>query len=144
MKNLCCALGFAAALFAGGVYGDDLKLSQVVPSDLVWATNAAGFEVAKVVGDPGKPGMYVNRVKFPANLRIQPHFHPDERVVVVLQGTVYFAYGEQFDEAKLRPLGPGSVWTEPARQPHYVWAKGGEAVIQVTGIGPSGTTQISK
>jgi quercetin dioxygenase-like cupin family protein len=144
MKKLCCAVGLAGALFVGSACGDDLKPSQIIPADLVWTTNPAGLQVAKVVGDPGKPGIYVNRVKFPANLRIQPHFHPDERVVVVLQGTVYAAYGEQFDEGKLRALGPGSVWTEPARQPHFVWAKDGEAVIQVVGNGPSGTTPVSK
>jgi hypothetical protein len=29
---------------------------------------------------------------------------------------------------------------EPARQPHFAWAKDGEVVLQVVGIGPSGTT----
>ena len=28
-----------------------------------------------------KPGMYVYGVRFPANFKVQPYFHPDERVV---------------------------------------------------------------
>lgn len=86
--------------------------------------------------------MYSVREKFQAGQRIEPHFHPDERIVTVLSGTVYFSYGEQFDEAKMRAFTAGRLWTEPANQPHFAWAKDGEAVIQVIGNGPSGTTPI--
>jgi len=132
------------ALIATGAYAqsDALKPAQVIQDDLTWVANPAGFQVARIIGDPTRSGMYANRVKFPAGLRIQPHFHPDERIVIVLSGTVYFGYGEQFDEAKMKVLPAGSVWTEPARQPHFAWAKDGEAVIQVIGNGPSGTTPI--
>jgi hypothetical protein len=61
---------------------------------------------------------------------------------VLLSGTAYFGYGERFDETRMRALPAGSVWTEPARQPHFAWAKDGEVVLQVIGIGPSGTTPV--
>ena len=42
------------------------------------------------------------------------------------------------DEGKMKALPAGSIWTEPAKQPHFVWAKDGEAIIQVIGgNGPS-------
>jgi quercetin dioxygenase-like cupin family protein len=119
-----------------------LKPARMLQEDLVWTATPLGVQVASIAGNPAKAGMYANRVRFPAGVRIQPHFHPDERIVVVLSGTVYFGYGEQFDEAAMKALPAGSVWTEPARQPHFAWAKDGEAVIQVTGNGPSSTTQI--
>jgi quercetin dioxygenase-like cupin family protein len=121
---------------------DSLKPVRILPDDIVWSPSPLGFQTSRIVGDPTKAGMYANRVRFPAGLRIQPHFHPDERIVVVLSGTVYFGYGERFDEAGMKALSAGSVWTEPARQPHFAWAKDGEAVIQVIGNGPSGTTPI--
>lgn len=82
------------------------------------------------------------RSKFPPGLRVEPHFHPDERIVTVLAGTVYVGYGEQFDESKMKALPAGSVWTEPANQPHFTWAKDGEALIQVVGNGPSGVIPV--
>jgi quercetin dioxygenase-like cupin family protein len=96
-----------------------------------------------LVGDDHKPGMYKYRLRFPANHKVQPHFHPDERIATVISGTLYMGYGEQFDESAMKALPAGSVWTEPPRQPHFVWAKDGEVVIQVVGSnGPSGLTPI--
>ena len=45
----------------------------------------------------------------------------------------------------MKVMPAGSIWIEPARQAHFVWAKDGEVVIQIVGgNGPSGTTQIQK
>jgi hypothetical protein len=33
--------------------------------------------------------------------------------------------------------------SEPSKAPHYTWAKDGEVIIQITGVGPSGKTFIS-
>ena len=61
-----------------------------------------------------------------------------------MSGTLYVGYGEQFDESQMKALPVGSIFTEPARQPHFVWAKDGEVVIQVIGHGPSATTQVEQ
>jgi quercetin dioxygenase-like cupin family protein len=68
------------------------------------------------------------------------HFHPNSRIVTVLSGTMYFGYGKKFDEKKMKALPVGSIWTEPANQPHFTWAKDGEVLIQIIGSGPSGVT----
>ena len=134
----------ATIVIAGWARAQVVPLNPLVvtPDELKWTPNPAGFEVSRVAGDPSKQGTYVNRVKFPGGLKLQPHFHPDERVGTVLSGTFYVGYGERFDESKMRPLPAGSLWTEPAKQPHFVWAKDGEVIIQVVGVGPSGTTQV--
>ena len=61
---------------------------------------------------------------------------------MVISGTLHVGYGEVFDESKMKALPAGSIWTEPAKQPHFVWAKDGEVVIQIIGSGPSGTTLV--
>jgi quercetin dioxygenase-like cupin family protein len=127
-------------VLGGCAHGVPLRPVQTAPSQLAWVTDPRGYQQALIVGDPAKPGMYVAHIRFPANLRIAPHFHPDDRIVTVLSGTVHFGYGERFDESRLRALPAGSVWTEPAGQPHFAWAKDGEVVLQVVGIGPSSTT----
>jgi len=119
-----------------------LRPLQVTPDQMTWSVDPRGYEQAVIVGDPAKAGMYAARLRFPSNLRIVPHVHPDDRIVTVLSGTVLVGYGERFDETTMRALSAGSVWTEPAGQPHFAWSRDGEVVLQVIGMGPSGTTPV--
>ncbi len=87
--------------------------------------------------------MYAYRVRFPEGFRNEPHFHPDDRVVTVISGTLHVGFGDRIDESSMRPLSAGSLWTEPGNEPHYVWARQGEVIIQIIGYGPSATTQVN-
>lgn len=133
-------------LFAitGSAQGEALRAVRATPDQLTWGVwdTPRGYEQAVIVGDPTKPGMYAAHIRVPTNLRITPHFHPDDRIVTVLSGTVLFGYGERFAESRMRALPAGSVWTETAKQPHFAWAKDGEVLLQVIGIGPSATTPV--
>jgi uncharacterized RmlC-like cupin family protein len=86
--------------------------------------------------------LYTTRIKIPANVKLLAHLHPETRNVVVLSGTFYYGYGNKFDEAKLTEMPAGSFFTEPANQPHFAWTKGGEVILQVTGVGPTGKTDL--
>src|SRR5437764_7418818 len=117
----------------------------VLPNDIVWkpAPVSPGPEIAVLYGDPSEPGVYVQRLRFPAGLKLMPHFHPDEwRTGVVLSGSYYFGLGEQWDESKLRPYPPGTFFSEPKATAHFVWAKDGEVIVQFTAMGPTGITRI--
>ena len=61
---------------------------------------------------------------------------------MVLSGTLYYGNGDKWDESKLRAYPPGTFYSEPSKAPHFTWAKDGDVIIQVTGIGPSGKTYI--
>jgi quercetin dioxygenase-like cupin family protein len=105
----------------------------------------AGVATAVIAGNPAQAGVYVMRVRLPANFKIPPHSHPDPwRTVTVISGTVYFGYGETFDEGRTKPLGPGSFFIEPKDEPHFAMTKGEEAVVQVTAHGPTGTNPVRK
>jgi quercetin dioxygenase-like cupin family protein len=96
-------------------------------------------------GDPTKPGVFVSRVRFSPGWKDMPHWHPDEvRTVVVLSGTFYFGSGDKWDEGNLRAYPPGTFYSEPSKAPHFTWAKDGEVIIQITGVGPSGKTFIQQ
>jgi quercetin dioxygenase-like cupin family protein len=117
----------------------------VLPHDIAWKASAAspGLETAVTFGDPAKPGPYVLRVRYPKGYKLMPHFHPDEwRTGIVLSGNYYFGLGEQWDESKLKPYPPGTFFSEPKGTPHFVWAKDGEVIVQVTAMGPTGITRI--
>lgn len=79
------------------------------------------------------------RLRFAKGTRIAPHLHPDERVAVVLSGSMDFGYGDSFDARALTHMITGSTWTEPPNTAHFALVKDEDIVIQVTGIGPSGS-----
>ena len=143
-QRMCICSTLLALLVAMPLaYGDALAPGLVTPDEMKWTTGPTGNPQARITGDAAKSGMYMYRSRFPANYKVQPHFHPDERMGMVVSGTLLVGYGENFDESRMKVMPPGSIWAEPAGQPHFVWAKDGEVVIQIVGAnGPSGTTQI--
>lgn len=109
------------------------------PEQIEWVDNprVPGLGLAKIVGDAKKPGPFVHRVKFPPGRVVQAHSHPDDRTYTVLSGTWYIGWGENYDPEKLTALPAGSFYTEPAGIPHFITTPDGEAVVQVTGTGPT-------
>lgn len=104
-------------------------------------SGASGIETVVLKGDPTKAGLYTLMLRVAPNVRIQAHSHKDDRVATVVKGTWYFGYGEKFDEASLKPLGPGSFYTEPPGVAHFAMTRE-EVVLQITGTGPSSTTYV--
>ena len=139
-------LALLAGLFVAPAYAQSPDASILkLPGDIEFkaAPVAGAPQTAILYGDPTKPGVFVTRVKFSAGWKDQPHWHPDEvRTVAVLSGTFYFGNGDKWDESKMKPYPTGTFYSEPAKSPHYTWAKDGEVIIQVTGVGPTGKTFI--
>jgi quercetin dioxygenase-like cupin family protein len=130
-----------ALSFAAGAHAQDSELGRIeLPAEIVYKGLPGALQIATLFGDPGKPGVFVQRYKFPAGLKLMPHSHPDRpRTVAVLSGTLYYSFGEEWDEAKLQPLPAGAFFTEPPKAAHFAWAKDGEVVLQLTSIGPTGS-----
>ena len=120
----------------GSVHAEDIRFEP-------FPAFPAGAEIARVVGDPTKPGPYMVRVKVPAGVKLMPHIHPEDRVYTVISGVFYIGFGKTFDPAKLKAYGPGSVIVLPGNTPHFHWAMSGEYVTQVTGMGPLGIRYIN-
>ncbi len=79
--------------------------------------------VAVLAGDP-KTGMHHTYLQLADGTRIPPHRHSTDEYATVVQGTVLFAHGENFDTTAGRLFGPGSFVFGLAGTPHYAWAKG--------------------
>jgi len=143
MKSRHAALVLCAALAAASARAQDAGVVKL-PQDIEFKGPLSGPPQTVVLyGDPTKPGLFVTRVKFSAGWKDAPHWHPDEaRTVAVLAGTFYFGRGETWDESKFTAYPAGTFYSEPPKAAHYTWAKDGEVVIQITGIGPSGKTFI--
>ena len=120
---------------------DETAFRSVLPEDIEWRPFPAFPPTARlaiVVGDPSKPGPYLIRVKLPSGVKLMPHKHPEDRIYTAMSGVFYIGLGEKFDGDKVRAYPPGSVIVLPGDTPHFHWAKSGEYVTQVTGIGPLG------
>ena len=141
----------AAALAGGSIafaQGSLAILFSVTPAEMKFvSSNPArpGGGSAVLVGDPGKAGIYVIHARIPANIKIEPHSHSEVwRVGTILSGTLYYGYGDTFDESKLKALGPGSVVVEPKDQPHFAMTKNEAVTIQLVAEGPTATNPVRK
>jgi quercetin dioxygenase-like cupin family protein len=114
---------------------------SILPEDIVWKSFPAfppEIRLAVIVGEPSAPAPYVIRVKVPADGKLMPHRHPEDRIYTVMSGVFYIGLGDRFDGSKVAAYPPGSVIVLPGNTWHFHWAKSGEYVTQVTAIGPLG------
>lgn len=94
-----------------------------------------GAQMALLYGDPAKDGVFVMRLKFPANYRIPPHTHPVDEVVTVISGEFHFGMGREFDETKLQAFSAGGLIAMPPGTEHFVHVPE-ETVVQLSTRGP--------
>jgi quercetin dioxygenase-like cupin family protein len=114
---------------------------SILPEQIEWRAFPAfppSVRLAVLVGEPSQPAPYVVRVKMPADGKLMPHSHPEDRIYTVMSGVFYIGLGDRFDSDGLNAYPPGSVIVLPGNTPHFHWAKSGEYVTQVTAIGPLG------
>ncbi len=124
---------------------------RITPSEVQWPSGRSslvgtslvtGIESVILHGDPSEAGLYTMLLRLPPNTRIDAHSHPDDRIATVVSGTWFFGYGKEFDEALLKELPAGSVYTEPPGSDHFAMTRGEGVVVQISGVGLSGTTYV--
>jgi len=98
--------------------------------------------VTVLEGNPGEPGIFTIRLKFPDGYRIAPHWHPAVERVTVITGTFHFGMGETFDQSKATTFPAGSFVFMAPKMAHFAWAEG-ETLVQLTGEGPWGITYLN-
>ena len=117
-----------------------------LPDQIPWGpVNAAGAQSAVVVGDPTKPGFYMVYNKWTkGNHFSHPHFHPNDRYIVVLQGTWWVGTGPKFDPANSTPTPVGTFVKHFGKQVHWDGAKDEDAVLLIMGEGPATSTLVKE
>jgi quercetin dioxygenase-like cupin family protein len=120
---------------------DQAVFKSILPDDVDWKAFGPfppAVRLAVLVGNPSEPGPYVIRVKVPADVKLMPHRHAEDRVYTVIAGVFYIGLGEEFASDKLMAYPPGSVVVLPGGTAHFHWAKSGQYITQVTADGPLG------
>ena len=133
---------FAPANFAADL--DTSVLAYKLPGDIQWRESliTPGNRQAILFGDPNKPGPYVVRNWFKAGNFSRPHFHPNDRFIVVLSGTWWIGTGEKFDPNNTQPMTPGSFVVHYGGKVHYDGAKDEDCAVEIHGIGPATSTRV--
>ncbi len=133
----------AAFLFTGIAFAQTTPV-VTTPDTTNWVAGTGGYkgtQVAVLLGDPTKTGMYVMRLKLPAGTFFPPHVHGGTENVTVISGTVWFGTGTSGDKSQMKEYPAGTFVTVPANFPHYAMTKD-EAIIQIDGIGPESMTPV--
>jgi quercetin dioxygenase-like cupin family protein len=94
-----------------------------------------GAEMSVLYGDPTKEGVFVMRLKFPANYKVQPHTHPVDEIVTVISGDFNIGAGHQFDPTKTKAILQGGVIAMSPGMQHFVHTTQG-TVVQISTRGP--------
>jgi quercetin dioxygenase-like cupin family protein len=140
--SLCAGVLLAPLIAAAG----DMSATPVMltSDQLEWIDNprVPGLGLARILGNEKEAGPYTYRVKFPEGRVVEAHSHPDDRMYTVISGTWYIGWGEEFDESKLTALPAGSFYTEPAGVPHFISTPDGEAIVQISGTGPTAASYV--
>jgi hypothetical protein len=150
---IAAAVGLAASLFAATSLGsaepsrparaadlDPAAVAYRLPNQITWTGRPGAAETAVVLGDPSKPGLYIELVKWYPHNMSRPHFHPNDRYITVLSGTWWVGTGTKYDPDSTVPMPAGSYVVDIAKGVHYDGAKEETAVIEIVGEGPATIT----
>lgn len=119
---------------------DPKALIYKLPDQIQWTKAGDGAENAVLEGDPSKPGLYIVLTKWTAHHNSHPHFHPNDRYVMVLSGTWWVGTGSTYDPGSMVPLPTGTFVRHVGKQIHYDGAKDGDTVLEIVGMGPATAT----
>ncbi|HLH43235.1 MAG TPA: cupin domain-containing protein [Bryobacteraceae bacterium] len=121
---------------------DPKAITVTLPDNIPWR-KGPGQDSALIQGDPSKPGVYIQLLRWHAGNNSRPHFHSTDRFIYVLSGTWYMGSGPKYDPASMQPIPAGSYVIHHAGGIHYDGAKEGQGdcVLYIVGTGPMTTTQ---
>lgn len=138
---LVVTAGLALARHEARAEADPPGFVQVLRRDIKWLPHPAvpNGQMAILIGDPDKAEPVVLRVRYPPNVRIMPHTHPDARTYTVLAGEWKLGFGATYDAAALRDFPAGSVYRLPAKLPHFQATGPSETIVQIESVGPTAT-----
>ncbi len=142
LRTLCALLMFTMASISLAA-SDTITIQQV--DDLKWQDypGLPGVKFVVVAGNPREAGPYTIRAKFAPGVMSKPHWHPEARYVTVMQGTWWAGEGDVLNPDKTTPVKVGGFAIHTPGKVHYDGAKDEEVIVQISGIGPSGTNLVN-
>jgi hypothetical protein len=114
---------------------DPKSILLTLPEHIAWTGDKV--KSAVLYGEPKKDGsFYVMLLRWPPNWSTRPHSHPHDRMITVLEGTLWVGTGTRFRPQTNTPVKPNGFIVDVAEQPHYEITKDDGALIEIVGVGP--------
>ena len=133
------SLALLAAIALSGPAAHGQSMTTYLPGTIQWVDAPAalrpGAKMAVVKGDPTQTGLFTMRLRFPANYRVDPHWHTADEHITVISGALFLGMGETFDREKGKQLPAGTFNWMTAGTRHFAWTEQ-ETEIQLHGLGP--------
>ena len=93
-------------------------------------------------GDSSKPGLYLQYQRRAPNNWSSPHYHPIDRVVMVMGGTMRIGTGPSGDRTRTVGVPKGGFIHDVARGVHYDGSGNDPMWILTAGVGPTATVNV--
>ena len=93
-------------------------------------------------GDSSKPGLYLQYQRRAPNNWSTPHYHPIDRVVMVMGGTMLIGTGPSGDKTRTVGVPKGGFIHDIARGVHYDGSGNDPMWILTAGVGPTATVNV--
>src|SRR5262249_3860221 len=132
---------------ASAVELDAKAVAYVPPEQFKWRdpSDQAATNQTILLGEPGKAGsLYIQINKFKANRMGNPHHHPNDRYIMVIDGASWRGTGPVVDPARATRVPKGTFMIDHARKVHWDGTKEETGAYLITGIGPATQTEVPK
>lgn len=135
IKKIFCLVAIITAPTIGWADVTKLDLDQMPLNQ----TPIEGVSSAMVSGAMNEDGVFAANAIMENGSVFPPHTHPDARMSLVLEGTMYLGIGDAVDPSLEQVFKAGTVALTPAGVPHWMAARDGDVRILEIGTGPTVT-----
>jgi hypothetical protein len=139
-------IGKASITDPSGPMPDASHIPFTPPEDIKWEGNPNAEQHFTLFGDPSKPGMYAQLLKWNPGSGTKPHIHDQDRYVYVISGTWWVATSAHYDPKLSFPMPAGSFLKDVANMVHWDGVRAGAqpAILELVGMGPVKTILVDE
>jgi hypothetical protein len=139
-------IGKASVADPSGPVPDPSHIPFTPPDNIKWEGNPAAEQHFTLFGDPSKPGMYAQLLKWNPGSGTRPHIHDQDRYVYVISGTWWVATSAHYDPKLSYPMPAGSFLKDVANMVHWDGVRAGAqpAILELVGMGPVKTVLVDE
>jgi quercetin dioxygenase-like cupin family protein len=126
---------------------DPAAVAYVTPDQFKWRdpTHQVTTNQAVLYGDPNKAGgLYIYINKFKPGRFGNPHYHPNDRFITVIDGASWHGTGAVVDPAHAHRVPKGTFMIDHANKVHWGGNKEEGGSYLITGIGPATSVEVPK
>src|SRR5260370_20371693 len=150
-RTLSLALAVTAAalgLVTAGraVQRDPAAVAYVTPAKFKWRdpTDQVATNQTILLGDPNKPELYIYINKFKPGRFGNPHYHPNDRFITVIDGAAWRGTGPVLDPTHAARVPKGTFMIDHAAKVHWDGTKEEDVGYLIAGIGPATNIEVPK